>query len=268
MSTRKAAFAGSWYPAGEELLAALDAYMPPGVEAGRAVGLVAPHAGYVYSGATAGAVYARVAVPDRVVVMAPSHTGLGEPLAVWPEGAWATPLGEMPVDADLAAALLEACPQARADRAAHSSREHSLEIQLPFIKRRNPHARILPISVGTRSPEALESLGTALAAVAQESGGEVLLVASNDMTHFESAESARARDEKALDRVTALDPAGLLKVVASEGISMCGASPVAAMLWAARGLGATECELVEYTNSGAVTGDTANVVAYAGLIVT
>jgi len=266
VSARRPAVAGQFYPGSEgKLLAELDRCIPEDVQAGKAIGIVAPHAGYVYSGACAGAVYARVLVPDRVVVLSPNHSGRGAEVAVWAEGEWATPLGRVPVDEELASALLDKCPAAEADREAHLG-EHSLEVQLPFVQKLNGGAKILPITVGTHDAGTLESLGTALADVIKASGDDVLIVASSDMTHFESAESAKRQDEKALERVRALDPEGLLSIVHRERISMCGAAPVAAMLWAARELGAAECQLVEYTHSGAVSGDHSNVVAYAGMI--
>jgi MEMO1 family protein len=268
LSKRAAKFAGSWYQGSKSaLLAQIDDLLPGNVETGKAIGIVAPHAGYIYSGSTAGQVYARVEVPDRVVVLCVNHKGAGAPLAVWTEGSWDTPLGALAIDSAAAALLLAECPGTEADEAAHAL-EHSLELQLPFIKRRNPNASILPVSVGTHDPGALRSMGEAVAAVVKRSAGETLIVASSDMTHFEPAVTAKQRDEMALERVRALDPEGLLAVVARERISMCGAAPTAAMLWAARELGATTCELVDYSHSGMVTGDDADVVAYAGLIVT
>lgn len=266
MSVRRPAVAGKFYSGTEKgLLAELERCIPEDVKAGKAIGIVAPHAGYVYSGGCAGAVYARVAVPDRVAVLSPNHTGRGAEVSVWAEGEWSTPLGGVPVDEELTTALLDKCPSAKADREAHL-KEHSLEVQLPFIQKLNGGAKILPVTVGTHDAGALKSLGTALAGVIKGCADDVLIVASSDMTHFESAESAKRQDEKALERVRTMDPEGLLAVVERERISMCGAAPVAAMLWAAKELGAAECQLVEYTHSGTVSGDHSNVVAYAGMI--
>jgi len=274
MSVRPPAVAGQFYPGTRgSLLAVLDRCIPSGVKAGKAVGLVAPHAGYLYSGATAGATYARAVIPDRVAVLAPNHTGVGDPIAVWDCGAWSTPLGEVQVDEELAGALLHRCPEASDDRTAHfhenpfSHQEHSLEVQLPFIQRFNPASRILPVCVGTHDRSALASLGDALAEVVRSAGGDVLIVASSDMTHFEPSGRARAKDDLAIARVRALDPEGLLAVVRKHSISMCGVAPVAAMLWAAKSLGAGECELVDYSHSGMITGDDSEVVGYAGLVI-
>lgn len=267
MSLRAPAVAGQFYPGSKKaLLVELERCIPTGLRTEKALGLMAPHAGYVYSGATAGKTFARVAVPDRVVVLAPNHTGMGNPVAVWSSGAWDTPLGPVAVDAELAGALLKACPAAADDQVAHI-REHSLEVELPFIQKMNPAARILPVCLGTHSGKALRELGEALSSVIRASGSEALIVASSDMTHYETAAAAGVKDRKALERVLALDPEGLLDVVNREGITMCGAAPAAAMLWATKALGARSAELVEYTHSGAVSGDDSQVVGYAGVVV-
>jgi len=267
MNVRPPAVAGQFYPGTRgSLLAVLDRCIPARVEPGKAVGLVCPHAGYLYSGATAGATFARAVIPGRVAVLAPNHTAIGRPIAVWTDGAWETPLGEIQVDAALAGALLRRCPEAEADRMAHL-REHSLEVQLPFIQRLNPAARILPVCVGTHDERALQALGDALAETVRGAGGDVLIVASSDMTHYEPADQARAKDDLAIGRIQALDPEGLLATVRKHGITMCGVAPVAAMLWAAKSLGAARCELIDYAHSGMVTGDDSEVVGYAGLMV-
>jgi AmmeMemoRadiSam system protein B len=228
-----------------------------------ALGLLAPHAGYVYSGAVAGATYARVEVPERAVVLCPNHTGLGARVALWPGGGWATPLGRVPIDPDLTAAL-RACPLVEDDRAAHL-REHALEVQLPFLMTRRPGVAIAALCLGPLSAgEALE-LGRALAAAVR--AYPALLVASSDMSHYVSAEEAREKDMLALGRLLALDARGLHDTVRREDISMCGFVPATVMLAAALELGAREAVLVRYANSGDVTGDRRSVVGYAGAIV-
>lgn len=240
---------------------------------GPAIGLVSPHAGYVYSGRVAGAGYAAVEVPPTAVVLSPSHTGAGAPLALWPEGAWSTPLGEVPVDEELAGALLAAGTDLQADTLAHG-REHSLELQLPFLQVRRPDVRIVPICIGTHDIGSLERLGAALAEVASSRGAtgagearDVLIVASSDMTHYEPADQARAKDRLAIERMEALDPEGLFETVTRHRISMCGVAPATAMLFAARRLGASRGELVAYGDSGEVTGDSSEVVGYAAVAV-
>jgi AmmeMemoRadiSam system protein B len=229
-----------------------------------AKGIVAPHAGYVYSGAIAGSVYARVAVPPKVVVLGPNHTGLGRPVALWPPGgAWRTPLGSVPVSRTLTAALA-AAPGVETDRAAHAH-EHSLEVQLPFLQRARPDVEIAALCLGPLELAECDALGRALAEAARAAGA--LLVASSDMSHYISEDAARAKDKLAIDRILALDPEGLLRTVRRERISMCGVVPTTVMLFAARELGATRAELVRYGSSGDVSGDRDHVVGYAALLV-
>ena len=269
---REPAVAGRFYPADPAVLAedvaALLAEHPggrPTAEPPRpALGLLAPHAGYPYSGAVAGATYARVAVPERVVVLCPNHTGMGVRVAAWPGGAWLTPLGRVPVDAGLTAALLEG-GLAAPDRDAHLL-EHAAEVQLPFLQLRRPDVAIAAVCLGPLSYARCEEFGHAVARAARRSGA--LVVASSDMSHYVPAAEARRKDGLALERVLALDPRGLHEVVRREDITMCGYVPATVMLVAALDLGAREAELVRYANSGDVTGDEDSVVGYAGVVVT
>lgn len=229
-----------------------------------ALGVVAPHAGYVYSGAIAGAVYARVVVPPRVVVLGPNHTGLGRPAALWPAGGgWRTPLGTVPVCGPLTEALA-ACPLVELDRAAHL-REHSLEVQVPFLETARPGVEIAALCLGPLDVDECAEVGRTVAAAARAHGA--LIVASSDMSHYIPAAKARVKDQLAIDRILALDPEGLHRTVRREGITMCGVIPATVMLFAARELGATRAELVRYASSGDVTGDTRQVVGYAGLVI-
>jgi AmmeMemoRadiSam system protein B len=231
----------------------------------RAVGVVAPHAGYVYSGAIAGAVYGRLELPGRAIVLGPNHTGLGSPAALWPAGGgWRTPLGTVPVSAALTGALA-AHPLVALDRAAHL-REHSLEVQLPFLQAARPDLELAALCLAHLPVAACRELGRAVAAAARDHGA--LLIASSDMSHYIPAAEAREKDRLAIDRILALDPEGLHRTVEREAITMCGVIPTTVMLFAARELGATRAELVRYGSSGDVTGDDREVVGYAGLIIT
>jgi len=261
---REPAVAGTFYP-GEPARLAKDVagLLRSGGPAQKALGLLAPHAGYVYSGAVAGATYARVEVPARAVVLGPNHTGHGARAALWPDGAFRTPLGEVAIDPELTAALA-ACPGVRGDRAAHL-REHALEVQLPFLQVRRPGVAIAALCLGPLSLAEAEELGGALSEAVK--GREALLVASSDMSHYLEEARARALDARALERLLALDPRGLYETVRRERISMCGVVPATVMLFAARALGATRAELVRYAHSGEVTGDRQSVVGYAGLVV-
>ena len=263
---REPAVAGSFYPADRARLARdvaallAPAGAPPPAPA---LGVLVPHAGYVYSGAVAGATYARVAVPGRVVVLCPNHTGLGAAVALWPDGAWRTPLGAVPIDAELTEELL-ASPLVEADRAAHLG-EHALEVQLPFLQALRPDVRLVALCLGPLPAERALALGHALAAALR--ARPALLVASSDMSHYVSADAARRLDGHALQRLLALDARGLHELVRRERISMCGVVPATVMLAAAGELGAQQAELVRYAHSGDVTGDHRSVVGYAGALV-
>ncbi len=266
---RLPAVAGRFYPAAsEELTAQVDRYSCAEKSEGklRALGCLVPHAGYMYSGHVAGAVYGRLALPKRYVVLGPRHYPQGEALAILSEGAWRTPLGEARVDSPLAAELKRACPLLREDSVAHRS-EHSLEVQLPFLQRLAGDLRFVPVALGTVRLPDLEALGQALAEVLAAQKEEILIVASSDMNHYESDRITRLKDRKAIDKVLALDPHGLYDVVRREDISMCGFGPAVTMLTAARELGATRAELIRYATSGDITGDREEVVGYAGMVV-
>jgi len=232
----------------------------------RALGCIAPHAEYVYSGHVAGAVFARLEVPRRCIVMCPNHTGVGRPLAIMSEGAWQTPLGDVPIDAELAGALKARLPALQEDSSAHRG-EHAAEVELPFLLLRQPELRFVPIALGTGQFEALEQLGQAIADVIVAQNDPVLIVASSDMNHYESDAVTRVKDHRAIERILTLDPRGLFDVVTQQNISMCGFGPAVAMLTAARRLGPKSAELVKYANSGDVSGDRNMVVGYAGVVV-
>jgi MEMO1 family protein len=231
-----------------------------------ALGCIAPHAGYMYSGAVAGAVFARVTVPQRCILLGPNHTGKGDPLAIMSNGAWETPLGPVPIDSVLANALIQEFPQLTEDSDAHRS-EHAIEVELPFLQKRRPDITFVPIALGTGQFEILEKLGEAVAVVIQKQGEDVLVVASSDMNHYENDAITRAKDHLAIERILALDARGMFDVVKKERISMCGMGPAVVMLTATRRLGATSAELVKYATSADISGDYERVVGYAGVIV-
>jgi MEMO1 family protein len=275
-AVRTPAVAGRFYPArADELRRDIQNYTAPPenpAESGliRAIGCVAPHAGYIYSGSVAGAVYSRLEIPAHCVVLCPNHTGKGRPLAVMTSTAWQTPLGDVPADAEVGGRLLRRFPALEEDSAAHRG-EHAIEVQLPFLQAQQPEMRIVPITVGTCNFDVLRGLGEALAhvigEVEEDREGKVLIVASSDMNHYESDAVTRIKDHKAIERVLAMDARGLWEVVMNEDISMCGFGPTVVMLTAAKLLGATSATLVKYATSGEVSGDYASVVGYAGIIV-
>ncbi len=232
--------------------------MPP--QASRpAVGIVAPHAGYKYSGATAGIVFGAVDVPGLVIVISPNHTGLGPPMSIYPGGSWTTPAGEIPIDAEVSARLVTLDPELEAETVAHES-EHGVEVEIPFILRRNPQARLVAIVLATQDFAKMERLGAALAQI-----DGALIVASSDMNHFEDDATTRAKDRRALDRIVALHEAGLDEVCRREHISMCGRAPAVAMMVAARRLGAKAAEVLDYRTSADAGGGTERCVGYAAV---
>jgi AmmeMemoRadiSam system protein B len=263
---REPAVAGAFYPAGAaELAAGVDRYLAASGRAAKtAIGVVVPHAGYIYSGAVAGATYATVAVPARVVVLGPNHTGLGfSRAALSPADAWRTPIGAVPLDAPLGEALA-AGPGVAPDAAAHA-REHSLEVQLPFLQRARPDVAVAPLCLAHLSYGQCERLADTVAGAARDAGA--LVVASSDMSHYLPAAEARAADHRALEPLLALDAEGLYRRVHEEEITMCGIIPAVVMLLAACALGARSAELVRYAHSGEVSGDDDRVVGYAGVVV-
>lgn len=274
MSTgiRQPAVAGQFYPANPlELRAVVDSFTRASAASKedsqiRAIGCVAPHAGYVYSGGVAGALYRRLKLPTRYIILCPNHTGLGEPLAIMSTGAWSTPLGNVLLDEELASALKNRFSLLTEDDAAHRL-EHAVEVQLPFLQVLCPVFRFVPITVGISHFEVLSALGVAIASTIREAGEEVLVVASSDMNHYESDSVTRVKDRRAIEQVLALSPRGLYEVVRKGNISMCGYGPTVAMLTAAQKFGATEAELIRYATSGDVSGEYERVVGYAGIAV-
>jgi len=271
-AVRTPAVAGRFYPGrAEELLGEVLEFTSPSkipIATARiaAIGCVAPHAGYIYSGGVAGAVYSRLEIPERCVILCPNHTGKGHPLAIMASTTWQTPLGEVAAHADMGARLLRRFPALQEDSAAHRA-EHAIEVQLPFLQALRPELKIVPLAVGTSNFDVLRGLGEALADVIADQKEKVLIIASSDMNHYESDTITRVKDHKAIERVLALDARGLWEVVMNEDISMCGFGPTVVMLTAAKLLGATSATLVKYATSGDVSGDYNSVVGYAGIIV-
>jgi len=264
---RHPAVAGRFYPSNPKTLRSdIQSYLSPHVEGMAALGCVVPHAGYMYSGHVAGAVYAQLDIPERCIVLCPNHTGMGVPLSIMTHGAWETPLGTVPVDEGLGTALIRVFPALSEDSDAHRA-EHAIEVQLPFLQAKRAQFSFVPIAIGTRQYEALEGLGRAIGEVVASRRERILVLASSDMNHYESDKVTRVKDHKAIDRVLALDPRGLYDVVTTGNISMCGYGPTVAMLTAAKHLGAAKAELIEYATSGDVSGDRHMVVGYAGMVV-
>lgn len=265
---RLPAVAGRFYPDDpRELARQIAAFTAPAGESPRpAIACMVPHAGYRYSGHVAGAVYARLKLPHRFLLLGPRHFPRGKDQAILSEGAWQTPLGRAKIDSELARELKSACGELCEDQVAHAT-EHALEVQLPFLQSLTSDFRFVPIALGTTDYTQLESLGRAIAEVLRRQSDPVLVIASSDMNHYEPDEVTRRKDGQALERLLALDGRGLFDVVRREGVTMCGFGPAVSMLTAAGLLGATKATLVRYATSGDISGDRDEVVGYAGVIV-
>ncbi len=265
---RQPAVAGQFYPADRsQLKSEMTSLIVERRKKIKALGLMVPHAGYMYSGAVAGAVFGAVEIPETVIIMGPNHHGIGGPASLYPAaGEWLTPLGSVPQETGLSNLILGNCPIIAYDSSAHRF-EHSLEVQIPFLQILRPGVKIVPLCLSFVDYATCRELGEALARSIIEFGKDVLIVASTDMTHYEPDDAARKKDGMALKEVLELDPEGLYRVVRSMGISMCGIIPSTVMLVAALALGAASCELVRYATSGDVSGDRQQVVGYAGVAV-
>ena len=283
VSPRPPAVSGRFYPSDPTELRAVvatllaDARMrrPPLSLAERgsgsevAVGVIAPHAAYMYSGPTAAAAFARVTIPALVVILAPNHTGVWDAdggVSLWEAGAFRTPLGEVPIDTSFSEALLAASPLVGVDHDAHRG-EHAIEVELPFLQLVRPDVRIVPLVIAWDAWSQARALGETLAQLVRSAAEPVLLLASSDMNHYEPAAVTERKDARALELVTALDGAELLARCKHEGISMCGRGPAAVVIAAARALGAKQAEVVDYRHSGWASGDNERVVGYAGVVI-
>lgn len=265
---RQPAVAGRFYPGNSaELTETIQKYVHTSTKCGPVIGAVVPHAGYMYSGQVAGSVYSRIEIPPRNIILCPNHTGLGPPLSIMRTGVWQTPLGDVAIDTEMADALMAGDSELVDDFEAHRH-EHALEVQLPFMQyMADSVIRFVPITIGTGALDDLQKLGRVIAAVIRQLDPSTLILASSDMSHYEPDGITRIKDRLAIDRILELDPKGLYETVHREKISMCGFGPATAMLVAARNLGATRAELVEYATSGDVSQDFDRVVGYAGVVV-
>ncbi len=280
MTVRRPAVAGMFYPGTKAALlrsieeafkrVGIQSIPHPASEGPRSiVGLLCPHAGYMYSGHVAASAYAEVAedgIPQSFVVIGPNHTGLGAPISVFEAGSWETPLGLVHIDEELAGAILDVCPLAESDQVGHMA-EHSVEVQLPFLQAIYGEIRIVPVVMLDQTMSASRELGLAIAKACKALGRDCVVIASSDLTHYEPAEVAERKDKSALDAILKLDEESLYKVISAMSISMCGYGPTAAMLVAAKALGARTAQLVKYSHSGETTGDYSAVVGYGAAVV-
>ncbi|HEX5425006.1 MAG TPA: AmmeMemoRadiSam system protein B [Candidatus Acidoferrales bacterium] len=263
---RSPAVAGRFYPSDTSALAQeIDRYVTATIGKSKARACLVPHAGYIYSGHVAGAVYGSIEIPPRCILIGPRHFPRGAPMSILIEGSWATPFGEARIHSTLAKCIARECPLLREDPIAHQT-EHSLEVQVPFLQRLAPDFLFVPIVLASDRFGALEDLGHGLARVLAAQTEPCLLVISSDMNHYESDDLTRVKDRKAIDRILAVDPQGFYETVRNEEISMCGYGATVTALVAIKDLGSTEGKLVRYATSGDVSGDRNEVVGYAGIV--
>jgi MEMO1 family protein len=268
--TRESVIAGVWYPGDpallkKEIVRYLDRARPPDL-GGELTGLVVPHAGYIYSGSVAAWSYKLLLKNhfDRVLILAPSHQASFAGASIYNLGGYRTPLGIVPLDRELIdelyrnAAIIHYVPQADA-------REHSLEIQLPFLQIVLDSFSLTPVIMGTQYYDFCLKLALAIAEACR--GKRVLIIASSDLSHYYPYEKAVLLDGVCLERLNCFDPQGLAEEVENQRTQACGAGPMITMMLAAKKLGADRCKVLNYANSGDVTGDRSGVVGYAAAAV-
>ena len=266
--TRSPAVAGRFYPGDDSSLRTaiqdLTSNLPKHKQ--KVLAAMSPHAGYVYSGSVAADTLGRIKIPETAILLGPNHTGKGKAVAL-STATWDMPMGQVPCNCDLARAILDESDFIEEDELPHKY-EHSLEVQLPFLQMAQPNLSIVPITISHISYQVLEEIGLAIAKAIKKSGNkDILTVASSDMTHYESREAAEKKDHYALKKLTDMDPELLYRSVIGNNISMCGIMPVTLALIIALELGATKTELIRYTDSGAISRDTDQVVGYAGVLI-
>ncbi|MBN2135267.1 MAG: AmmeMemoRadiSam system protein B [Acidobacteria bacterium] len=265
---RKAAWGGKFYPGvNTTLTKMLQDLCPEGEAKTNAKAIVVPHAGYIYSGAVAGAVYSRVNLPSRFIILSPNHWEGMTRISTDTSSEWETTFGNVKIDTEIREKLLEKTNLVDENPRVHL-KEHAIEVHLPFLQYlKGNDFTFLPISLIEPGYAALQELGTVLAEIIKESSDDIMIIASTDMSHYISAAEAEQMDMKAIKEILALNPEGLHDIVRKNGITMCGMPATVIALVASKILGAEKADLVKYTNSGEVSGDYDQVVGYAGVII-
>jgi AmmeMemoRadiSam system protein B/AmmeMemoRadiSam system protein A len=259
--------AGQFYPGSDsQLRAMIETLVDEKIQKEEVIGLLIPHAGYIYSGPVAGAAISRIKFKDTFIIIGPSHTGMGKPFSVMTEGTWQTPLGEVEIDSELAKQIVAASRNLQDDRLAHQN-EHAVEVQIPFLQYFQPDIRIVPIILAYAGATAYKEIGKDIARAIKELNREAVIIASGDMTHYEPQATAEKKDSQAIEAMLNLDEDELTRRFEGLNISMCAHGPVVCLISAAKELGATEAELIKYQTSGDTTGDYSAVVGYASIII-
>jgi MEMO1 family protein len=265
---RKPAYAGRFYPAtAAGISRQIESFIPKSVEKIDVVGCILPHAGYIYSGRVAVETAAQINIKKRIILLGPSHTGIGAPFSIMAGGKWRTPLGEVEIDRHLAKSILERCKLLDEDFSAHLS-EHSLEVEVPILQYFKKEFKIVPIVFMPGNQGALKEIGRAIAEAAGSPPfkDSTMLLASSDMTHYEPEEDALRKDKIAIEAIVELNEDKLYQKARQLDISMCGVAPAVTMISAAKLLGAKKAKLIRYETSAEVTGDRSSVVGYAGIL--
>lgn len=264
---RKPVVSGQFYPQSEATLKKmLSKLVEPGSEKQEVMGVIMPHAGYVYSGYVAGTTISKVDVKKTAIILGTNHTGAGEPFSIMSSGSWNTPLGEAKIDVEIASSILKDSKLLKEDSGAHLY-EHSIEVEVPFLQYLRSDVKIVPIVISHSDIKNYRLAAKEIAEGFKKVGRSALFIASTDFTHYESKESAEEKDRLAIDAILALDEERLFKVVREKNISMCGLAPTCTLISVCKNLGATKAGLVKYQTSGDVSGDYASVVGYAGLTI-
>jgi AmmeMemoRadiSam system protein B len=264
---RPPAVAGQfYYGSASKLKSQVGHYIIEGAPKEKVIGMMSPHAGLMYSGPVAGAVYSSISFPETFIILSPNHTSLGARASIMASGEWEIPTGTFSIDNALSTRIMEEAPVLSNDTGAHKF-EHSIEVQLPFISYFSDTARIVPITFMSATLEECRIIGEGIAGAVRDIGYEVVIVASSDMCHYVPDNVARKLDSLAINEMLNLDPEGLFNTVVQQRISMCGIIPSTIMLYAARALGAAGARLVKYATSGDTSGDYEHVVGYAGILV-
>ncbi|MFH1895620.1 MAG: AmmeMemoRadiSam system protein B [archaeon] len=262
---RNAILKGSFYPKEKkEIEKQLNSFYSKTKTTKKTDYIIAPHAGTIYSGQTATWSYSLLNKPETVVILSPNHTGYGEEISVYPEGCWETPLGTTTVDSEAVEKITEFFPEARKDEIAHLQ-EHSIEVQLIFLQHLFKGFKIVPITLMTENPEKLEKLAQAIIYAEKTTGKKFTVIASSDFTHFEPEEKAKEKDFKAIELIKKLDVKAFHELVEKERLSICGHSPIEVLMNYCKTKGIKKAELIDYSNSGKITGDYSSVVAYASI---
>jgi len=261
--------AGQFYSGSKDALSKEVARFVAGSKAeDDAIGVVSPHAGYIYSGAVAGSVLGSIKPKDTYIIMGPNHTGLGCQFALSPARIWKTPLGDVETDERLALEIKKNCRLIKDDELSHI-KEHSIEVQLPILQYLNKNFKFVPIVISYAGLDVYRQIAKALAKSVKDLNLEknITIIASSDMTHYEPQDTAKSKDFAAIEAILRLDEEELFKRISSMDITMCGYGPALIMIAASKALGAKKAKLVKYATSGDVSGDYSSVVGYAGITI-